>query len=181
MSAFEEDSSFRCCHVSCKRIKTNSYQFIYANKIKKIKLQPDVITDDIVYNVYVPQNSPWKTLCRFVYPDNDSNTITIPIICDTDLFLATNTTLFTMCGITVNSAWNLLDEDIFYSDTDSDDSYNDCNNGIDNPPNDLESKVYEKEDNNEEDSVQEEDNTASELDNNKKVEEDLVETDNPPQ
>ncbi len=169
MSAFDEDSSFRCCHVSCKRIKTNSYQFIYANKIKKIKLQPDVITDDIVYCVYVPQNSPWKTLCRFVYPDNETNTITIPIICDTDLFLAANTTLFTMCGITVNAAWNLLDEEIFYSDTDSDDSIDDCDNDEE-----KESEVNENynEDNNEEDSVQDEGNTASE------VKEDFVKTDN---
>jgi nucleosome binding factor SPN SPT16 subunit len=121
MNIIDEDPSFHCYHIGCKRIKTTSCQFLKANQIIKIQLQLDVVDLDIVYNVNT-NNAPWKSLYRFVYPDPDLNTVTIPIISKVNMFLDPNTILFTICGITLQTAWTILDdEEIFYSD--------DCDDG----------------------------------------------------
>lgn len=129
MNIFEEDPSFHCFHIGCKRIKNSSCHFLKANQITKIQLQLDVIDFDIIFRVNT-NNAHWKSLYRFVYPDPD-NTVTIPIISNVDMFLEPDTTLFTICGTTLQMAWTILDdEEIYYSDDcDDHDDGNDGHNG----------------------------------------------------
>jgi len=123
MNTYEEDPTFTCRHLRCKKIINTSWLIMDSTKVKEITIGPfDILDTDIVFDIQVNHKSPWKSLHRFAYPDPNSNTITVPLVSDSDMFLAPHTTLFTLCGVDLQQAWKILvDEEIFYSDDDDDD------------------------------------------------------------
>jgi len=127
MNTYEEDPTFTCRHLRCKKIINTSWLIMDSTKVKEITIGPfDILDTDIVFDIQVNHKSPWKSLHRFAYPDPNSNTITVPLVSDSDMFLAPHTTLFTLCGVDLQQAWKILvDEEIFYSDDDDDDDDDD--------------------------------------------------------